>query len=92
LVEEGCGGFFKGWGVLAGGGAEFGGGDGGVVEFAGVAYVPAFEAFCGDFGMELQGEGVASDGEGLVGIKICLGELDGVGGKVEGVAVPVEDG
>ncbi len=92
MVEEAGGGGLESGGALAGGGAELGGGDGGVVKFAGVAYVPAFEAFGGDFGMELQGEGVASDGEGLIGVEMSLGEVDGVGGKVEGVAVPMEDG
>jgi hypothetical protein len=92
LVEEGCGGFFEGGGVLLGGGAEVGGGDACVVEFAGVAYIPAFEAFGGDFGMELKGEGVVSEGEGLLVVTIGFCQVEGAGGEIEGVSMPVEYG
>ena len=77
---------------MEGGGAEGGGGDRGVLEFAGVAYIPAFEAFGGDFGMELEGEGRVSEGEGLLVVEFGFCEMEGVGGEIEGVAVPVEDG
>jgi len=92
LVEETDGGFLEGGGVLAGGGAEVGGEDVGVVEFTGVAYIPAFKAFGGDFGMELEGEGVVAEGEGLLVVEFGFCEMDGAGGEIEGVAMPVEDG
>ena len=72
-VEEAGGGFLEGGGELAGGGAQAGGGDAGVMQLAGVAYVPAFEAFGGYFGMELEGEGVVSEGEGLLVVEFGFG-------------------
>ena len=77
--------------MFVGGGAEVGGWDVGVVEFAGVAYVPAFEAFGGDFGMELEGQGIFSEGEGLLVVEFGFCEMKRASGKVEGVAVPVKD-
>ena len=78
--------------MLESGGAEVGGGDAGVMELAGVAYIPAFEALGGDFGVELQGEGVVAEGEGLLVVEFGFCEVDGAGGEIEGVAMPVEDG
>ena len=92
LVEKACGGIFESGGVLEGCGAEVGGGDVCMTQFAGVAYVPALQALGGDLGMELQGQGVVSDGEGLVVVEFCFCEVERAGGEIESIAMPVEDG
>ena len=67
--------------MLAGGGAEAGGGDSGVMQLRGVAHVPAFEAVGGDLGMELQGQGEVFDGKGLMGVEFCLARWSAPGGR-----------
>ena len=78
--------------MLVGGGAQAGGGDAGMIQFAGMAHIPGLQAVGGDFGMELQGQGEAADGEGLMGVAFCPGQMERAGGQVKGIAMPVKDG
>ena len=82
-IEETCGSFLEGGSVLAGGRAQVGRGDACMVQFAGVAYIPALQTVGGDLGMELQCQGEVSEGEGLIGVDFCFCEMERAGGKVE---------
>ena len=72
--------------------AEARGGDANVMQFAGMANVPGFEAVGGDFRMELERQCVVSDGEGLIGVALGLGEMKSARGQVESISVPMKDG
>jgi len=53
---------------------------------------PALEVFRGSFGMKLKRQHGLSVTECLILTNICGGEKGGSAGKIEGVAVPVQDG
>ena len=63
-----------------------------MMQFTGMAHIPGLQAVGGDFGMELKGEGVVSEGEGLLVVTIGFCQVEGAGGEIEGVSMPVEYG
>ena len=71
----------------------FGGnGNAGMMQFAGMAHIPAFQVVRVHFGVELQSQRKLSHGKCLVRITVRTGQQECALRQVEGVAVPVEDG
>ena len=64
----------------------------GMVQFAGMAHIPAFETDSSDLRVELQCEREIVDCKCLMGIEFCLCQVESAGGKIEGIPMPVEDG
>ena len=66
-LPESRGGLFQCGSVFAGRMRRFGGTDACMVQFTGVAHIPALQAGSGDLGMELQSQREIFDGECLIG-------------------------
>ena len=62
-----------------------------VIDFAGMADQPALEALLLCFRMELKGECVPADRESLMNAEIGRREIDCAIGKIERIAVPVQN-
>ena len=66
--------------------------DASVVQFTGMADIPAFESGNGDLGMKLQAQRKIPDCKCLVRVGFRPGKVKRARREIEGIAVPMEDG
>lgn len=62
-----------------------------MVQFAGMADIPALQPSGCNLGMKLQAQREVFYGKCLMVILFRLGQMKRAGGKIEGVSMPVED-
>ena len=63
---------FKRGAMFMGSRSQAGDGNACMAQFAGVAYIPAFQSVSGNLGMKLQTECVIAYGKSLIGIGRCF--------------------